>query len=265
MRTILSLLLLVAPALAGESETWHRDVPYRAATGADAYAEERCRLDICAPAEARDAAVIVWFHGGGITSGEKEVPEALRGRGIIVVAPNYRLHPKVKAPVYLEDAAAAVAWVLKHIGEYGGSPDKVVVSGHSAGGYLASMVGLDKRLLAKHGVDADRLAGIAPYSGHTITHFTIRKERGIPGERPVIDEFAPLYHVRKDAPPMLLMTGDRELEMLGRYEENAYFRRMMKVVGHEKVTLHEFDGYGHDMTAPGHPLLVEFVRRVVAE
>jgi hypothetical protein len=59
-----------------------------------------------------------------------------------------------------------------------------------------------------------------------------RAERGIEGTRPVVDDLAPLYHVRKDAPPLLLITGDRELEMLGRYEENAYLMRMMKVVGH---------------------------------
>ena len=39
--------------------------------------------------------------------------------------------------------------------------------------------------------------------------------------QPLLDEMAPLYHVRDDAPPLLLITGDRELEMLGRYEENA--------------------------------------------
>ncbi|WP_424315544.1 alpha/beta hydrolase [Haloferula sp.] len=260
---LVSLCLGVA-ALAADSEVWTRDVAYRQGADLTGYARERCKLDICAPTDAREAPVIVWFHGGGLTQGEKEVPEALRGKGMVVVAPNYRLHPKVKSPVYIEDAAAAVAWVVKHIADYGGSPDKVVVSGHSAGGYLASMVGLDKRLLAKHGVGANRLGGTAPFSGHTITHFTIRKERGMPDEQVVVDEFAPLFHVRKDAPPMLLMTGDRELEMLGRYEENAFFWRMMKVAGHEDVTLHEFGGYGHEMTAPGYVLLVGFVKRVTS-
>ncbi len=53
-----------------------------------------------------------------------------------VVAVNYRLYPKVKAPVYIEDAAAAVAWVFRHIEEYGGDPELIFISGHSAGGYL---------------------------------------------------------------------------------------------------------------------------------
>ena len=74
---------------------------------------------------------------------------------------------------------------------------------------------------------------------------------------------APLYHVRKDAPPLLLITGDREMEMLGRYEENAYLMRMMKVVGHPDTRLYEMDGYGHSMTEPAFPLLIREVHRIV--
>ncbi len=99
-----------------------------------------------------------------------------------------------------------------------------------------------------------------PLSGHTITHFTVRKEMGISGKQPIIDEMAPLYHVRKDAPPLVLITGDRELEMLGRYEENAYMYRMMKVVGHEQCKIFELDGYGHGMVEPAIPLLIKEVR-----
>jgi hypothetical protein len=79
------------------------------------------------------------------------------------------------------------------------------------------MVGLDKRWLAAHDIDANKIAGLVPFSGHTITHFTVRAERGIDGKRPIVDDMAPLFHVRPDAPPMLLITGDRNLEMLGRY------------------------------------------------
>jgi hypothetical protein len=127
------------------------------------------------------------------------------------------------------------------------------------------MIGLDKQWLQAHQIDANRIAGLIPFSGHTITHFTIREERGIPGTRPVVDELAPLYHVRADAPPLLLITGDREMEMLGRYEENAYLMRMMKVAGHPATTLYEMDGYGHNMTAPAFPLLLKEVERIVEE
>ncbi|WP_321539027.1 alpha/beta hydrolase [Flavobacterium piscinae] len=156
-----------------------------------------------------------------------------------------------------------MAWVFNNIESLGGDARSIFVSGHSAGGYLAAMVGLDKRWLATFNIDANKIAGIIPFSGHTITHFTIREERGIDGKKPIVDDLAPLYHVRADAPPLLLITGDRELELLGRYEENAYLMRMMKVNGHQHTQLLELDGYGHDMTEPGFPLLLNEINRVL--
>jgi len=232
---------------------------------ADSYKAERCVLDIYYPENSSNFATIVWFHGGGLTGGQKEIPEALKEKGLAIVGVNYRLYPRVKAPEYIKDAAAAVAWVMKNIEQWGGDPSLVFVSGHSAGGYLTSMVGLDKSWLAEYQIDANQIAGLIPFSGHTITHFTVRKERGIPGEQPIVDNLAPLFHVRADAPPLLLITGDRELEMLGRYEENAYLMRMMKVVGHQQTQLFELDGYGHGMTEPAFPLLINEVNRIIKE
>lgn len=123
------------------------------------------------------------------------------------------------------------------------------------------MVGLDKRWLAADGLDADRIAGLIPFSGQCITHFTVRAERGIKDTQPVVDDLAPLYHVRKDAPPLVLITGDRNVEMLGRYEENAYLWRMMKLVGHPDTALYELQGFNHgQMPEPAYPLLLRFMR-----
>lgn len=230
----------------------------------DEYMLERCRLDLYYPSGLKGFPTVVWFHGGGLTSGEKSIPAPLQKKGMAVVGVNYRKNPKVTCPAYIEDAAAAVAWTFAHIGEYGGNPDQIFLSGASAGGYLTSMIGLDKRWLAHHQVDADRIAGLIPFSGHTVTHFTIRKERGIPDTRPIVDEFAPLYHVRADAPLLVLITGDRELEMLGRYEENAYLYRMMKVAGHRKTFLYELDGFDHGaMSTPAFHILLQHVQRPI--
>lgn len=240
-----------------------KNILYREGADLTDYMSERCRLDIYYPANKDSFATIVWFHGGGITGGEKFIPEEWTEKGIAVVAANYRLSPKVKCPEYIEDAAAAVAWVFHHIVEYGGSVHKIVVSGHSAGGYLASMIGLDKHYLSAFNVDADQIAALVPFSGHTITHFTVRTERGIPGTQPIIDEYAPLYFVKADAPPLYLITGDRELEMLGRYEENAYMYRMMKVAGHTQTKLFEMDGFNHgNMPLPAYPLTLQILKEL---
>ncbi|MDW8852009.1 alpha/beta hydrolase [Flavobacterium sp. MMLR14_040] len=239
---------------------------YNAATNkSDSYINERCVLDIYYPKNTKRFATIVWFHGGGLTGGNKEIPEALKNKGFAIIGVNYRLSPKAKAARAIDDAAAAVAWAFNNITNYDGDNAAIFVSGHSAGGYLASMIGLDKKYLQKEGIDANKIAGLIPFSGQCITHFEIRRENGIPEKQPTIDEFAPLFHVRADAPPLLLITGDRELEMLGRYEENAYMARMMKLVGNKETKLYELDGYGHGMTEPAFPLLVNEINRILKE
>jgi acetyl esterase/lipase len=236
-----------------------------AANKSDSYINERCVLDIYYPKSTKGFATIVWFHGGGLTGGSKEIPEALKNKGFAIIGVNYRLSPKAKAAKAIDDAAAAVAWAFNNIANYGGDTSLIFVSGHSAGGYLASMIGLNKEYLKKEGIDANKIAGLIPFSGQCITHFEIRRENGIPDTTPTIDAFAPLFYVRADAPPLLLITGDRELEMLGRYEENAYMARMMKLVGHKQTKLYELDGYGHGMTEPAFPLLVNEVNRIIKE
>lgn len=262
------IFIFAYPAFSQEPQYQTKlNIPYYNAefTQSDQYLKERCVLDVYYPSNIKEFPTIVWFHGGGLTGGEKEIPNALKEKGFCVVAVNYRLYPKVKSPKYIEDAAAAVAWVFNNIESFGGDPSLIFISGYSAGGYLTNMIGLDTRWLKSHNIDANRIAGLISFSGHTITHFTIRAEREIPGTQPIIDDLAPLYHVRADAPPLILITGDRELELLGRYEENAYLMRMMKIAGHTKTKLYELDGYDHGMTEPAFPLLVKEVKRIVEE
>jgi len=230
----------------------------------DDYMKERCKLDIYYPVNKENFATVVWFHGGGLKAGEKYISETLKNKGIAVVAVNYRLYPKVKCPAYIEDAAAAVAWVFRNIGKYGGSTSRIFVAGHSAGAYLTMMVGLDKSYLAPYGIDPDSIAALIPYSGQTITHMTVREEKGINDTQPIVDKYAPLYHVRPDAPPMILITGDRELEMLGRYEENAYMWRMMQITGSKRTVLYELDGFNHgEMCNPADYILLKEIDKIL--
>lgn len=256
----LLLLLTFATLWIGASAADYKivkDLQYRSE---DDYARKMCKVDVATFQGAKDAPVIVWFHGGGLTGGGKHIPHEIMRDGAVVVGVGYRFSPKVSIDQIIDDAACAVAWVIANIERYGGSPDKIYLTGHSAGGYLVSMVGLDKSRLKRYGMDIDRIKGIIPFSGQMITHFEQRRVNGISDKQPIIDDKAPLYFVRGDAAPILLLSGDRELEMLGRYEENAYMYRMLKLAGHKDVTLYEFDGYGHDMCLPGFPMLMRFIR-----
>lgn len=230
------------------------------------YQDSQCVMDMYYPKGKRGFATVVWFHGGGLTAGDKEIPNALKEKGFAVLSVQYRFSPWVNAPVYIEDASASVAWVFNNIGKYGGDTSLIFLSGHSAGGYLDLMVTLDKHYLAKYQIDADRIAAIIPFSGQCVTHFTVRAERGIKPTQPIIDQYSPLYFVRPDAPPILLITGDRELELFGRYEENAYMARMMKLAGHIQTTLYELQGFNHgNMPEPAFPLLIREVEKFVKE
>ena len=114
------------------------------------YQKERCKLDLYYPTDGENFPTVVWFHGGGLKGGSKSIPEPLKEKGLAVVAVNYRLHPKVNAPKYIEDAAAAVAWVFDNIDQYGGDSSQIYVCGFSSGGYLSLMVTLDQKWLKKH-------------------------------------------------------------------------------------------------------------------
>ena len=271
-RIIFSILFLaIGIVVSGQTKGYliKQNIPYynEEIRKSDGYIYERCLLDIYYPENVKNFPTIVWFHGGGLTTGDKSksFPWELVKNGVAVVSVNYRLYPKVKCPKYLEDAASAVAWVFSHIKSYGGDPEFVFVAGHSAGAYLTNMLGLDKRWLSAYHIDADSIAGLFSVSGNGITHQAIRDEQGISNKIPVIDEYAPLFHVRANAPPLFLMTGDREMEYIGRYEENAYFMRMMKLASHKKTILYEFDGYGHDITIPAFPLMLKQVNIICGQ
>lgn len=241
-----------------------KDISYIPDSEKDEYRKDRCKLDIYYPENKKNYSTVIWFHGGGLEGGEKKIPAELKEKGIAIVAVNYRLSPKAKNPAYIEDAAESVAWAFNNIEAYGGNPKNIFLSGHSAGGYLTLMVGLDKSYLEKYSINADSIRGLIPISGQTNTHYTIRKERGLryPGTIPVIDEYAPINQARKNIPPTLLITGDKALEMTARYEENAHLYAVLEKLRNKDIELYELEGFNHaNVYVPGYYLMLNWVRK----
>lgn len=268
---VVLILWVGVPALAekqaGEYATLNH-IPYYDALSrerADEYLRERCQLDVYHPKDVRGYATIVWFHGGGLTAGERYFP-ALKERGVALVAVNYRLAPRAQAPAFLEDAAAAVAWVVRNIPQYGGDASKVFVAGHSAGAYLAAMLAMDPKWLAAHGVSSRQLAGVMPVSGQMTTHFLVKKQRGDVGPqlRPIVDEYAPLYHAAADLPPICLVVGGRDIEFKSRVEENELMAVTLRNLGARHVEFHEMAGLDHNGVEQGAMLIIPgFLERVL--
>ncbi len=264
MKFIFSLIIGLLTFSSSFAQNTKLDISFTTKT--DTYSQDRLKLDIHQQEDGNAMPVIVWFHGGGLTGGEKFIPSELMEKGYIVVAPNYRLIPNVGVEECIDDAAEAVAWTFKNIDKFGGDPTKIFVSGHSAGGFLTSMIGLEKKWLDIYGVDADSIAALIPYSGQVITHFADRKSKGIGELTPYVDEHAPLFHVRKDCPPYIIITGDAEQELYGRYEENLYMWRMMKLAGHPYVRIYKLDGYNHgNMASPAHHILLNEITHILSQ
>jgi acetyl esterase/lipase len=268
-KTILPILSILFPLFMWSQTTpeftIHKDILYYEGDDLPQDIQERCRLDVYVhEGLPEDFGTVVFFHAGGLKQGNKYIPGALRNKNYAVVGVNYRLHPDVTAPAYIEDAAAAVAWVIRNIETVGGDPDKVVLVGCSAGGYLASLITLDPKWLQIHDLHPDQLKGLASLSGQSITHFTVRKEQGVPFGKIVVDDLAPMSHIRKDAPPILLTSGDPELELFGRTEETAFFARMLKVAGHPDVERHMFPGKKHsEVEKASYPALTAWLERIL--
>jgi acetyl esterase/lipase len=114
-------------------------------------------LDLYLPAEApagRGFPAVVHFHGGGWRTGERSSLgpavdglglspiEQLVNAGFIVASADYRLSTAATFPAQLLDAKAAVRWLRAHAAEYNVDPERIFAWGDSAGGHLASLVGL---------------------------------------------------------------------------------------------------------------------------
>lgn len=259
---ISSAALSAQPHPQDKGYNYVQNISYVSADETDTYRKSRCVLDIYYPDTDKGFATLIWFHGGGLESGNKELLDGFRRQGFAVVSVNYRLFPQGKCPDYLYDAAQAVAWTFENISRYGGTPDQIYVSGHSAGGYLTLMVALAKEYTEAFGMDADRIAKAYPISGQTVTHYTIRKERGLPDGIPIIDEYAPMTHAARGGAPLILISGDRSLEMLARYEENLHLQALLKNFGHDSV-LYEMQGFDHGtVLAPAVSLISSDIRRL---
>ncbi len=241
-----------------------KDLLYKNDTSLTAYESERCRLDLYSP-QGDLIPWLVWFHGGGLTEGDKtacsDLAQWLAENGVGVALCNYRLSPKVKYPAYLEDALAAFIWLHQYLGERGEDNRNMFVGGHSAGGYLAALMALKPNEFHLP------IRGVIPMSGQMVTHFTVRAERGIGPNQVLADEAAPIFHVTNEAPPFCVMISENDIP--GRLEENAYFAAMMKVAGNRDTDFHTFPNRDHgsisDLFASPNDavcgVLLEFIRK----
>jgi acetyl esterase/lipase len=200
--------------------TAHRDLAYF--TGADAD-PVRHKLDLYIPEGARDFPVLVFVHGGTWQAGRKEryagVGRLFARHGIGNAVINYRLSPQVKHPAHVQDVARAVAWVHANIAKYGGRPDRLFLSGHSAGGHLVALLTADEQYLKAEGLSAADVRGVLAMSGVYVISPVWVFEKAFGDDVAGCRDASPLTHVRAGLPPFALFYAERDFKYLGEMAE----------------------------------------------
>jgi len=223
MKQLFPLLIVFSFVSMAQAENVKQDIPYAEP------ANERQKLDVYAPENAKDLPVVFWIHGGGWQTGDKSSvqgkPKAFVDQGFVFVSTNYRLLPDVDMGTIIRDVAKSIHWVHDHIAEYGGDPNRLLVMGHSAGAQLAALISIDERYLKAEGLSLAIIKGCVPVDGDTYdvpaiieTAETRRKVHGQPqakfGHREKFGndpekhrDFSAVTHVAKDKsiPPFLIL------------------------------------------------------------
>jgi acetyl esterase/lipase len=223
--------------------------PYRRRSNVAYGTDRKHRLDIYLPAAAASAPrpLIVFFHGGRWSSGDKAeyrfVGGALAQLGCITMVPNYRHYPRVKLPGFMQDAARAALWAAAHAADFGADPTRLFLMGHSAGAHIAALLALDTAYFIALGEPCPCIAGViglsGPYDFLPLREADVQDMFGPPELYPVSQ---PIHHVRPDAPPMLLIHGSRDRMVLPHNSRSLAAALSARGV---PVTLKLYSGLGH--------------------
>jgi acetyl esterase/lipase len=206
---------------------------------------QRQTLDIYLPKDRKVRAVIVFFYGGGWTTGNKRLypllAAAFTWRGYAVVVPNYRLYPSARFPDFVEDAALAIKWVQDNAEQFHSAP--MFLMGHSAGAHIGALLSLDARYLRAHGIEPSIIRGFigvaGPYSLNP-AKWPVVREIFAPATPP--ESARPIKLVRERAAPMLLMHGT--LDRVAKAENSTRFAEALKSAG-SPVELKLYPRIGH--------------------
>lgn len=225
-------------------------------------------LDVYVPdVTTENTPTIVFFYGGSWQWGTKDdylfAAQGLVSLGYIVVIPNYRLYPEVRYPEFLDDSAHAVAWVFGHAQHYRMNPEHVYLMGHSAGAYNAVSLALNEHYLKKAAIKSSSIRGVIGLAGpYDFLPFTDPNIIAIFASEPDSIKTQPIHYVRKNTPPMLLLTGNADETVWPKNSRNLY--HALKTLDND-VTLTEYEGVGHYGIAAGLATPIDWNSQVRAD
>jgi len=212
---------------------------------------------------------VIMFHGGGWIRTDKATMSSFYNRflshGFVVCNVEYRMASKdssgaytansALAPAAVEDALSAAKWFADHAGKYHVDPSRIVVTGASAGGHLALMVGMCTPA-AELGPTAPadfKIAAIVNGYGpadiaETLSHDAAAKQwipDSLPDQMDIARRVDPMTYVRKDIPPLITVIGENDHGLPG----NQRLTQRLKAAGAD-VEIHVVSGAGHGFNTP---------------
>jgi len=216
------------------------------------YADNKDKLDLYLPEGRTNVPVIVSYHGGGLTAGDKKnqafIGQRFAAAGFATAVVNYRLSPGITHPAHIQDAAASFAWVKRNIAKYGGNPDQVFIIGHSAGAYLVALLGTDERYVAAHKLSLKDIRGLVPVSAFYWVErpgVAPDRDKSVWGtDKNVWIDASPAHHLSRQVPPMLVLYADGDDEW--RRQQNAEIVPALKGAGAPRVDVLLINGRTHN-------------------
>lgn len=213
-------------------------------------ADPRQKLDIYTPKGAPPKATVVFIYGGSWTGGEKSLyrflGQAFAARGYQLVVADYRLYPQVRYPGFVEDSARAFAWTKTNVAAYGGDPSKLILMGHSAGGYNVMMLAIDPQFLAAHGLaPRDALAVVSAAGPLSFNPRETASTKDIFSTAEDINTARPVKLAASGAagaPPMFLLHG-KDDTTVGSFNSTNMTNAVNEQGG--QATLKLYDGVSH--------------------
>ena len=202
-------------------------------------------LQPSAPALGNRPGVIV-IHGGGWVEGDKE---SMLDRyclpfirhGFVVANVEYRLAKAAPAPAAVSDVLQAAQWFHDHAAQYKVDPNRILVTGSSAGGHLALMVGMTPAsagLLANPGPPV-KIAGVIDFfgiadvadqlGGPNAREYAVQWIPEQPNRMELARRISPMTYVRKGLPPILALHGDADPVVP--YEQSVNLTKAIRSAG----------------------------------
>ena len=245
-----------------------RDLPYAGTEN------PRQRLDLYLPAERENTQellpVVVFIHGGGWANGDKRggqssLASLVQSGKYVGVSLGYRLSGEAIWPAQIHDCKAAIRWLRAHAEEYGIDPERIGVTGTSAGGHLAAMLGTTGDVaelegsLGSHRDQSSRVTCVADQYGPTdlLTMGGSHNQPNSPESRllggavqqtkGVAMQASATTHVSQDDPPFLIIHGTKDPTVP--YDQSEQLHRVLTAAGVESTLIPVEDG-GHGRFPP---------------